>query len=241
MSSGDDDCDDDGGADEPGDDCDGDGGVIHIDDVEAADAPSAAGSGSQPSQHEEAIASERSLEIAAAHRLLLEDAVRSRDDAMLRMMRNKIRGHEREQNDKCTEVGTFLRKRAQEQRVADEKRRRCVAEEERLAAKDLEETKAITAKANQAAAEARERSLQQIGFNRRDAAARKKEAEFERAGQRWLQTTYPVLLARKSIDLYRDMSAGARDGFGKTFTVDSWSAFFSANCSSGSCGLRRRN
>ena len=206
------------GVDDDGDDGPGGGagGVVHIGGSEAADVSGADGSGSQPSKNVEAAESNRSIEIASARRLLYDEAIRTRDDLMLRHMRKQMREQTLNQKDASTEVGSLLRKRAQEQRAEEAKRRRDAVEEERLAAKDLEETKLIRAKAEQAAAEVRLAALKHIILNRRDAEARKQAEVMERARQRWLQTTYPVLLARRCIDTYRGLSKGAKTGFGKT-------------------------
>jgi hypothetical protein len=157
--------------------------------------------------------SNRPIEIAAARQVLYDEAVRNRNDLMLKHMRIQIRGETQKQRDAGTEISVLLRKRGQEHREAEAKRRREVLKEERLAAKDLEETKVITAKASQAAAEARLASLRQIVLNRRDAQARKHEEGMERAFQRWLQTQYPAMLGRRCLLTRRGLSKESRQGF----------------------------
>jgi len=109
------------------------------------------------------------IEIAAARQVLYDEAVRKRDDLMLKHMRKQMRQETQTQKDASTEVAVLLRKRGQEYREAEAKRRRDSLAEEKLAAKDLEETMVIRAKAQQAAAEARLASLRQIVLKRRDA------------------------------------------------------------------------
>ena len=155
-----------------------------------------------------------SEELAAARRVLYEEAVRTRDDKMARILRQQMQKETRDQKDASTEVGMLLKKRAQEQLLADNKRRKDAAQEERLAAKDLEETKAARARAEQAAAEARLASLRQIVVNRRDAEARRQAEALAAAQQKWLQTLYPAYVARRCIDSLRN-TAGARKAYDK--------------------------
>jgi len=153
------------------------------------------------------------MDIAVARRLLFDEAVKTRDDAMLRRLRKQMRGETLDQKEASTDVGMLLRKRAQDQQVEDAKRQREAAEEERLAAKDLEDAKLIRAHAEQSAANARLASLRQIIVNRRDAEARKQTEVLHRAQARWLQTQYPALLARRCIDTLRGLSRRAMGGF----------------------------
>ena len=183
------------------------GGVVHIGDADAAHSSGTGGDNS------EAAESDRSIAVAAARQVLYGEAVRKKDDLMLRHMRKQMRGETQRQRDADTEVGVFLRKRAHEHREAEAKRRREALEEERLAAKNLEETKVIRAKAEEAAAAARLAALSQIIANRRDTQRRKHEELVERAFQRWLQTQYPAMLARRCTATLRDLSVGVRAGF----------------------------
>ena len=198
-------------SDDDGDDGPGGGGgadgVVHSGGVETADSSGADG------RSAEVVESNRAKDIAVARRLLYDEAVQKRDDFMVRRMRQQMREETQMQTDASTKVGLLLRKRAQEQRAEEAKGRRDALEEERLAAKDLEETKVIRAKAEQATAEARLAALRQIILNRRDAEARKHAQVTERAFQRWLQTQFPAQLARRCISILRGMSAGAKKGF----------------------------
>jgi hypothetical protein len=184
----------------------GDPGLVHAVGVGLTDRSSADGDNKLKE-------SNRPLAIAQARQLLYDEASKKRDDNMLRHLRKQMREETQEQKDASTEVGVLLRKRAQEQRAEDAKRQRDALEEERLAAKDLEATKVIRANAEQAAAEARLVALRQIILNRRDAEARKHAEVLARAQQRWLQTQYPVLLARRIIDTSRTLSKRAREAW----------------------------
>jgi len=159
------------------------------------------------------------IEIAAARQVLYDEAVRKRDDLMLKHMRKQMRQETQTQKDASTEVAVLLRKRGQEYREAEAKRRRDSLAEEKLAAKDLEETMVIRAKAQQAAAEARLASLRQIVLNRRDAQARKHAEVVERAFQRWLQTQYPAMLGQRCILNLRGLSADAKEGFRREVSI----------------------
>ena len=117
------------------------------------------------------------------------------------------------QRDASTKAGMLLRKRAQAQQAEDAKRRREASEEDRLAAKDLEAAKLIRAKAEEAASQARLACLKQVIVNRRDAEARRRREVLLRDEQRWLQTQYPPILARRCIDTVRPMSRVAKKGF----------------------------
>ena len=175
----------------------GTGGVIVIDDDGVADAPSAAGSGSLSIQNGEAPAHEPSLDVAAAHQTLYQEAMRTGDDVFLRHIRQKIRGHNREQTDTRTNVGALLKRKAQEDAAADTKRYKLAADARGLEAKDIETIKLNQLKENRMTVEACERMMLKKEAERRVAAADKKQAEVERARQRWLQTAYPVELARR--------------------------------------------
>jgi hypothetical protein len=85
-----------------------------------------------------------------------------------------------------------------------------VREEEKLAAKDVEEAKLIRSKHEQAAAEARVDLMRLTIISRREAAARRQAEILEKAHQRWLQTTYPADLARKLIERYSQKDEPAK-------------------------------
>ena len=157
----------------------------------------------------------RSIEIAAARRLLYDEAVRNRDDKMVRSLRKDIRMETVTQKGKSTDVGLLLQKRMQEQRAEETKRRRGELEEERLAAKSLEESKQATAKLNQQAQDARLAALKQVILNRRDAEARRQADVLEKNYQMWLQTQYPATLARHAIDQYMKYDAVGKKYWGK--------------------------
>ena len=159
-----------------------------------------------------AEAEARQVRVAQARQVLYE-AMRTNDDVMLKQIRAKMRGETQKQKDARTDTGMMLRKRAQEHQEADAKRRREAREEERLAAKDLEATKAITARAQQAVMKARLAVMEQAIVNRRDTAKRKRESEVERAFQRWLQTQYPVTLACKCYAALRGMSKASKAAY----------------------------
>jgi hypothetical protein len=155
---------------------------------------------------------DKSLALARARRMLYDEAMLTRNDVILRHMRNQIREETHNQKDAGTEAAAFLRKRAEEHSARDAKRRREAVAEERLAARDLEETKVIRAEKERATAELRVAGLKQIIVNRRDAEARKQAEVMEKAFQRWLQTQYPVVLAKRCRDTFRMMSSGSRRG-----------------------------
>ena len=161
----------------------------------------------------EVVDSKHSMEIAAARRLLYDEAVQKQDGKMLRWLRKQMQEETQKQKDASAHAGMLLRKRAEDERVHEAKRRRETVEVERLAAKNLEETKLLRAKAEQAAAEARLATLRQIIVNRRDADARKRTEAIQRAQDRWLQTQFPALLARRCIETVRGLSKVARAGF----------------------------
>jgi len=170
------------------------------------DAP-AADLGAEESKH--------SLDIAAARQLLFDDAIRTKDDKMLKIMRTAMREQTREQTEASTEVGSHLRKRAHEQMALDAKRRKEAAAEERLAAMNLEEVKVRTAKEQRATQDARCVALNLAIQMRRDTEKRKRAEALERAQQRWLQTTYPVVLARHCINSFSKFSPLGKKAFEK--------------------------
>ena len=156
---------------------------------------------------------ELSIDVAAARQVLYNEAMRTKDDVMVMGLRKRMREETQNQRGAATKVGMLLRERALKQREEESKRRQEALEKERLAAKDLEKSKELRAKAEQAAAEARLDGLKQIIANRRDAQARRRQEIVDTAFRRWLQTQYPALLARRCIVTWRGMSKGAQAGF----------------------------
>ena len=106
-----------------------------------------------------------------------------------------------------------MRKRAQEQHQADLKRAKQFIEEERLAAHNGEELKTIRARQEEATLEARRKVLQQVIVNREDLAARKQIQLRAKVYQRWLQTTYPAILADRCISVFQGISKIAKKNF----------------------------
>ena len=78
-----------------------------------------------------------------------------------------------------TQTGQELKKRVAEQRAEDAKRRRTAIEEQRLAAKNIEELKLLRAQADQKKEEARLQALKQSIIERREVAAMKEELDLE--------------------------------------------------------------
>ena len=155
----------------------------------------------------------RSIDLAAARRLLYDEAVRKRDDNRLRTVRKRMREEAATQKDASSEVGKLLLKRANEQRAEEIKDRQEAHKEERLAAKNLEEAKLTTAKTQQVVAEVRLAQLRQIVLNRRDAEARKQADALEKKIQLWLQTHYPAQLARSCMNKYRRLKSADKTRF----------------------------
>jgi hypothetical protein len=205
--------DDEEGEDEDGD-TGGDGGAIVTlgDAAPAALVESDAAEGAESSV---VLDSKHLKDIAAARVLIYDNAMKTRDDPTLKVMRKLMKEHTRDQKAVGTEVNVLLHKRAMEQQAACNKRRCEEAEVERLAAKDIEETKKLRAQADKAAQEAKVVQLKLIVQNRREDAARKRMEFTEKAYQRWLQTVYPLIIADKCIILYRGLSVATKKGFEK--------------------------
>ena len=176
-------------------------------------AADASGGSAEPSSS--AAGSAQSMDLASARKVLYDEAVRTKQDTMIRHLRKQMREETQNEKDVATETGKFLRKRLQEQQDAAAKRQRAARAEERLAAKDIEETKLLRARAEQKTAENRLASLRQTVLNKREAELRKREAEFARAFQRWLQTQYPAILARRCFQHLRALTKEAKASFTK--------------------------
>ena len=200
-----DDSDDDHGDDELDESA---GGIADIGGAEAAHSEAA-----KDAEDAEAAKSARSLQVAGARQVMFDEAIRTRNDAMLRQMRQQMRGETQKQKDAGTEIGMLLKKRVQENREADMKRRRQDLEQEWLAAKNLEKLKTLRANAEQAKEEARLAALRQALENRRDLQNRRYEELVEKTFQRWLQTQYPTQLARRIISFWRKMTVPTRKTF----------------------------
>jgi hypothetical protein len=144
-------------------------------------------------------------------------------------MRKQMREETQMQKDASDAVGQVLLKRCREQREDEAKRRKEAQKEEWLAAKTLEDTRLATAKVQQttaetklaaakaqgAAAECRLERVRQIVVNRRDAEITRKTEALEKLTQTWMQTRYPVLVARDCIDGYASLTPKGKQAFGK--------------------------
>ena len=157
--------------------------------------------------------------VAEARQVLYDHAMRNHDDLALRRMRTEIRKDNHAQQEAATEIASHLRKRAETQRDADAKRRKEALEVERLAGKDFEEAKSHRANAELALVLGRRENLRQTLLVRRDADFRKQQALAEKAHQRWLQTEYPVTLARQCIDTCRALSPAAQQCMAEVIRV----------------------
>jgi len=187
--------------------------------------------GSQPRCKTATLSDEakRSIELATARRLLYDEAVRTRDDTMLRTMRKQLSEQTQLEKAASNEIGKTLVKRAREDREDEAKRRRADVEAERLAAKSAEDAKLATAKvqkataetklaiaqAQKATADARCQALKQIVANRRELKAKKNQETLEKLTQTWLQTKYPVEVANRCITHLRLLSKEAKTDFQK--------------------------
>jgi len=160
-----------------------------------------------------AASAEPSVEIVAARQLLFDDAVKRRDNVLMNYLRKQIRAAATNKKDSTTDVALLLRKRFREEAAEESKSRRDALKEDLLAAKDMEDSKAKKAKAQQAAEEARCASLQQILVNRRDADARRDAWLLEKAKRRWLQTEYPSKLAYTCMHSYMGRTIAAKNNF----------------------------
>ena len=154
-----------------------------------------------------------SVDVAAARRLLYEDAIRRKDDTMLRCLRKQMHGETQKQKDASSEVSVILGKRLAASQLEETKRRREANLEERLAAKDLEGQKLHRAKVEQATAEARLNHMRQTITNRRELVANRRADVLRKAQARWLQTQYPVKLAKICIDLMLRISPRTMTGW----------------------------
>jgi hypothetical protein len=162
--------------------------------------------------------SKRSIELAAARRLLYDEAVQKRDDRMLKNIRKQMREETVLQKEASTETGVLLLKRMREHRDEEVKHRRAAHQEDMLAAKNLEDVKLATEKTRQKVAEARLAGLRQVVVNRRDAAARKHADDLEKITRVWLQTQYPCELAAKCINTFRRMDRIGKATFERLIT-----------------------
>ena len=175
------------GADMPGG---GAGGVVHIVDGEDTATVVIVDQEQQLSED---------VDVAQARRVLYEDAVRNRDDKMVRLMRHAMRQENRKQKDASTDIGKKLKKRFEEEQAEQNKRRKEIRAEEIRAEKDLLQQKIVEEAARKAAEEARQATLRQMIKDRRDQAAVQKAQTVEKAEKRWLQTEFPVICARRCI------------------------------------------
>ena len=149
----------------------------------------------------------------AAMLTLYHDAKKFGNDRMVRMMRKEMQELKKHKRESATPCGMALRKRALEQQAEESKKRKVAAEEERLSAKTAEEAKARKAEADAIRAKALQATQEQILINRRDMDERNKMKALQRANDKWLQTVYPALLARKCINFYKGLSTPARRGW----------------------------
>ena len=150
--------------------------------------------------------SARLKQLAKARRIVYDEAVRTRDDIMVRNMRAQMREQTMLQQGASSKVGMLLVERGRKHRAAEVKLRHEALQDERLAANNLVEKKLAIAKAQQAAAESRQQYMKQIIVNRRDAEKRKQAEVLQNVWLGWLQLKYPVKLAYDCISYMKKKS-----------------------------------
>jgi KaiC/GvpD/RAD55 family RecA-like ATPase len=155
------------------------------------------------------------MTVAAAQRVIFEDAKKIKDYVMVLHMRKRMREGSQMEKDAGTKVGVQLQEIAAARRDADAKRRQEARREDRLAAKNLEEVLALKAKREQATQEARVAFLKLSIVNRREAEARRRQCIVDRAFRRWLQTQYPSLIARRCIHAQKTLPPFAETPLGR--------------------------
>ena len=155
----------------------------------------------------------RSTELAAARRLLFDDAVSRGDDVLVRKLRRQMLHETFDEKMESSRVAEILKQRAADHLADVQKRRRLALEEERLAAKGIEDAKLLRAQAEQKIAEARLAHVQTVVQNRRDLAAAKHNELVHRIHQKWLQTQYPVVVAQQLILKLQNRTERARIGW----------------------------
>ena len=144
-------------------------------------------------------------DVQRAREVLIEHCRRMGDDVFLGRLYRDSAKSSRAKKDGATSSAINLRKRALEMEEAENKRLKAKRDADRLAANELEERRERTARAQEATEKQRTEKLRQVVINRRDQDARNKMAADQKAFQKWLQTTYPVELALRLMDLHTKM------------------------------------
>lgn len=159
------------------------------------------------------------MSLAAARQVLYNHAKRSGDDVTLRHVRRCIQTESQAAKDSSTKIGVMLMEKNQAVRDAERKANLDRLNEDRLAAKDLEDVKHRRAAAEKAAADARLACLKQALANRQDAQLRKQRDIVARKYKEWLQTQYPATLARRLIRHKQGLSAASKANFTRTISL----------------------
>ena len=180
------------------------GGSLALSPVAATKAPKASS---------EAISAK---DVLAATQLLIEDAKRNKDDVALKFLQARLSAKVRESKESATEVTRVLRKRALEQCIEDRKRAKEWQEEERLQSMAANEVKIRKAEQDEKTHEANRKLLEQKLINKQAAAVVNRAKLHAKAFQRWVQTTYPAILADECISFLKNMSKDAKKTFGQT-------------------------
>ena len=166
------------------------------------------------SEHSEGCAADESkLKLMAARRLLYDEAVKGKDDRMLKIMRREMQEDSRHKAAASSDAGIELRKRALERQALDAKRRTEFLAAEKLAAKDLVSQGVARAKAEQATEQARVDQMKLLIINRRDMVTIKHADATEKAQQRWLQTEYPAKVAKRCWNVFKDKAPDSKQRF----------------------------
>ena len=150
--------------------------------------------------------SDRLKRLAKARLIVYNEALRTRDDVMLRKMRTHMREQTLVEKVASSKEGVLLVRRGREHRAAEVKLRQEALEVERLAANNLAETKLAIVKSQEAAAERRHQHMRLVIVNRREAQKTKRAEVLQKVWLGWLQLKYPVTLAYNCINYFKKKS-----------------------------------
>ncbi len=140
-----------------------------------------------------------------ALKVVEEVAKRTRDDKLLRLIRERQRQSTAKQHAMAQPIADALREQARTDRERELKRRAEQRELERKAAREDVDAKRALADAQREVAHAQKAALESSRVLRREEELRRSQALRQRSDARWLQTKYPVALATTLLEWCRNL------------------------------------
>ena len=149
-------------------------------------------------------------EVLKAKQLLFDEAVRNKDDVLVRFYRKQLRTTFRESRERGTEAALFLRERAIQDLQEMRKRRKIEAAEAKAAVQEEEEQKTAQIKQRALEEEKQRQRLAQQLENSKWRCDQEQQLRRDYQYKKWVQTYFAAKLAETCMEAHRSMSVHGR-------------------------------